>query len=118
MSGSITLSKYHTARSKERMIGPKLRRCPKGSRRNRKTMICQQRVRRLTYKSPSAKTRRTFGPNRKMFGPRMKNCPTGFERNELTGLCENKGVYGPRLKRCRTGFTRSKATGLCQKRYM
>ena len=60
---------------------PVNRRCPNGSRRNKKTGICEKKS---TKKSSSKKSKKPSS------SPKRKRCPSGFRRNKKTGNCDKK----------------------------
>ena len=79
----------------------KPKRCPKGTRRNKSTGLCEPVEKVDTGKVEKA-----------------KRCPKGTRRNKSTGLCEpvEKEDTGKveKPKRCPKGTRRNKSTGLCE----
>jgi hypothetical protein len=94
------------------------KRCPKGTRKNKKTGNCEAK--------PMAKPQVSMAkPQVSMANASVspiipltpsltpiKRCPKGSHRNKLTGHCGN--VQGVILKRCPNGTRRNKKTGLCE----
>ena len=89
----------------------KLRRCPNGTRRNKKTGECEP------TKVPQPKS------------GKLRRCPNGTRRNKKTGECEPTKVHQPplptqpiqptepkpgKLRRCPNGTRRNKKTGECE----
>jgi hypothetical protein len=62
---------------------PVNKRCPNGSRRNKKTGNCDKKS---TNKSSSSKKSYTKKPS----SPKRKRCPVGSRRNKKTGNCDKK----------------------------
>ena len=72
----------------------RLPRCPKGSRRNKNTGLCEQSPVKRKSKSPtisSSPTRNITLVKRKS-QTKQKRCPKGSYRNKISGLCEEKVV--------------------------
>ena len=70
-----------------------LKRCPKGSRKNKKTGICESQAQ---VQAP------------------VKRCPKGSKKNKKTGLCESQAHAQVPVKRCPNGSQKNKKTGLCE----
>ena len=64
----------------EPAVPAKLPRCPKGSRRDKKTKLCVDKNGRVIENQPVGKS---LGPKTK-----KKRCPKGTRRNKQTGVCE------------------------------
>lgn len=100
------------------------KKCPKGTRKNKKTGDCEakQKVPMATSVSPiipahipltpSAFTPSVTPPLSHTQVTPIKKCPKDSHRNKLTGHCDNvKGVIS---KRCPNGTRKNKKTGLCE----
>ena len=59
----------------------KLPRCPNGSRRNKKTSLCEP-IKKLSTSEADKELKKMFGSEKK------KRCPNGTRRNKITGFCE------------------------------
>jgi len=66
----------------------RLPRCPRGSRRNKNTGLCEQ----STVKSKSPTISRNITLVKRKSQTKQKRCPNGSYRNKITGLCEEKVV--------------------------
>ena len=74
-------------------------RCPKGTRRNKKTGNCEKAVRLVTLPPPLGQVGHitpSLPPPLGTFGPippvKKPKCPKGTRRNKKTGNCETRGV--------------------------
>ena len=78
-------STVHSSKSKDNIIPVKLKRCPKGTRRNPKTLLCEAKP------NNSAKPNKDSSVNN-IAKPKVKlgRCPNGTRRNPKTLLCEAK----------------------------
>ena len=94
-----------------------IKRCPKGTRKNKKTGLCEsinQTSEVLNKKNKPLKT------------DKQPKCPKGTRRNKKTGLCEsinqtsevlnkkNKLLKTDKQPKCPKGTRRNKKTGLCE----
>lgn len=68
------------------MNQPRLPRCPKGSRRNKSSGLCEQKSPTISLSSPLNTLIKRKSKTR------QKRCPNGSYRNKNTGLCEQKVV--------------------------
>lgn len=94
-----------------------LQRCPKGTKRNKQSGLCEPTQLAAVPLPP---------PPPQLVAVQTKRCPTGTRRNKKTGLCEPAqlaAVSPPppptqlvavQTKRCPTGTRRNKKTGLCE----
>lgn len=89
------------------------KRCPKGTRRNKETGVCE----------PTKKIQ-TESKTQKKSEEKMKRCPKGTRRNKTTGECEptkkveaeskEQKLPKEKMKRCPKGTRRNKNTGECE----
>jgi serine/threonine protein kinase len=72
---------------------PAQKRCPKGTRRNKRTGLCESKTPAsipALIPIPAAVSESTVGPNPAVAPIKQKRCPNGTRRNKRTGLCEPK----------------------------
>ena len=72
-------SKVYSSKSKDNIIPVKLKRCPKGTRRNPITLLCEAKLNKDSSINNKAKPEAKLG-----------RCPNGTRRNPITLLCEAK----------------------------
>jgi hypothetical protein len=98
-------------------------RCPKGTRRNKKTGVCEDSNPRNNYQPPPPP------PRQGQYPQQGKRCPKGTHKSRTTGMClPNKPKHNyyapppppPRSpptpktgKRCPNGTRKNKRTGFC-----
>jgi hypothetical protein len=84
---------------------PVNKRCPNGSRRNKKTGNCDKKS---TNKSSSSKKSYTKKPS----SPKRKRCPVGSRRNKKTGNCDKKS--SPKKKSPKKKSSENSQKKLCK----
>ena len=108
----------------------KKEKCPKGTRRNKKTGLCEKASSSVEASLPKAETKASLPKAKESLTP-LPNCPKGTRRNKKTGLCEPyakaeskaslpkaeskaKESLLNNAKKCPKGTRRNRRTGICE----
>ena len=80
----------YTSPLKSKMPLKKLSRCPNGSRKNKRTGLCEQSVHRraVSHSTKIALAHKSKTPVSKIKLEKRSRCPNGSRKNKRTGLCD------------------------------